>query len=245
VIQRGVIFCSRFRLARKQVGTWRGSRVLGRTGADPPPEVRHAPGTHVPSLGSVVWLLPANQPHRPSLASKRSSWPLVQQHFSSAKDRDHRPYLYLAQPMFGLKPSVSARTLSWRFLLLFVELWARDNSEKQEASAVLFPSWSPAMRGKTNNNNKKKSRAVPLFRTSRNSSVECRATACIGQTLGMSPGSQRPPRCLCHRSSTAHVPQPGLCILSASRAKHPMAWHGAVWLPDASASSSGKINVFS
>lgn len=52
--------------------------------------------------------------------------------------------------MFSLRPSVSARALSWRFLFLFVKVQARNNSEKQEASAVLFPSWSPATRGKTN-----------------------------------------------------------------------------------------------
>lgn len=56
--------------------------------------------------------------------------------------------------MFSLRPSASARALSWRFLFLFVEVQARGNSEKQEASAVLFPSWSPAGRKK-----KKKKRA--------------------------------------------------------------------------------------
>lgn len=69
--------------------------------------------------------------------------------FFSTKDTDHRPHLYLAQPIFSLRPSVSATALSWRFLFLFVEVQARDNSEKQEASAVLFPSWSPAAKGKT------------------------------------------------------------------------------------------------
>lgn len=60
--------------------------------------------------------------------------------------------------MFSLRLSVSARALSWRFLFLFVEVQARDNSEKQEASAVLFPSWSPATKGKkkkTNQNQQK------------------------------------------------------------------------------------------
>lgn len=52
--------------------------------------------------------------------------------------------------MFTLRPSVSARALSWRFLFLFVEVQARDNSEKQEASAVLLPSWSPAGKKKKN-----------------------------------------------------------------------------------------------
>lgn len=66
----------------------------------------------------------------------------------STKDRDHLPHLYLAQPMFSLRLLVSVTALSWRFPFLFAEVQARDNSEKQEASAVLFPSWSPAGKNK-------------------------------------------------------------------------------------------------
>lgn len=172
--------------------------------------------------------------------------------FFSVKDRDHCPHLYLAQPMFSLRLSVSARALSWRFLFLFVEVQARDNSEKQEASAVLFPSWSPATKGKKKTKPKPtkttKPRAVPLFRTSRNGQSECRATACIKHTLSVSPRSKRPPHCLCHWVSTAPTYwNQGFAASAASisRGKHLTAWHRAVLLPDASASSSRKINVFS
>lgn len=149
VIQRGGIFCSRFRLAQKQQACGMGQGCWGQRGPEPFSDVRHGPGTPVPSLGSVLCLFPTNQLHRTSLASKYSSCSLVQQLFSSAKDRDHSPHLYLVQPMFRLRPSVTARALSWRFLFLFVEVQAKDNSEKQEASVVLFPSWSPATSGET------------------------------------------------------------------------------------------------
>lgn len=53
---------------------------------------------------------------------------------------------------------------------------------------------------------------------------------------------------LCHGVGTAHTPQPGLCWHPrppVSLEKRAPAWHGAVLLPDASASSSAKISVFS
>lgn len=46
----------------------------------------------------------------------------------------------------------------------------------------------------------------------------------------MSPGSQRPPHCLCHWVSTAHAWQPGLCTLShrhpSRKAPRSLAWGG-------------------